>query len=694
VIGWCIALFAVVITGFVVGQRNHTDLRLPGTPAQAANDLIYSAFPGQRGDTEAIVVSTPAGTLSSGAGHERAERLFAVLRGIPGVVGVTDPLAGGRNAALSLNHKTAIAVLRFRQDSLSVPTSETTALIHAVNASRTATFDTAAMGWALEDATVNPPVISEIVGLVAAAVVLLLAFGSGVAVLVAMGSALVALGLSFGLLEIASHLIDIPYYEPQIALTIGLGVGIDYGLLTVARYRGVRQRAGVGSRETVDALARTGRTVTFAGCTVILAMIGLLVTPMSLVRGMTIGVVIAVVPTVLCANSLLPALLQLTDRQLDQWRPWFLRDRKLVERSQAWANWSARMQRRPLLAALGALAVLGILATPIFWLRLGPADGSTDNPASMTNRAYRLASAGFGPGVTSPLDVVATFPSRVDSDSHAIQRVRDELLRTPDVMYVAPQTISPDRRNALFHVIPASAPDAVATSHLLDQLRTTVATRLAAHDIDIGVGGQAAIQLTISSTIMGAFPLTVLTVIGSSFILLLLQFRSIVIALKAGLMNLLSISAAFGIVVAVFEWGWGRQLIGVDHAGPLQSFLPLLLFPAIFGLSMDYEVFLMSRMTDEWERTHDSTHAITEGVATTGRVVTSGAAIMFALFSAMALSGSRTVELFGVGLATAVLLDATVIRSILLPATMQLLGRHNWWMPRWMRARLPLIRPA
>jgi RND superfamily putative drug exporter len=243
-------------------------------------------------------------------------------------------------------------------------------------------------------------------------------------------------------------------------------------------------------------------------------------------------------------------------------------------------------------------------------------------------------------------------------------------------------------------VVPTTAPDAIATSTLLSNIRSADADRLSRQGITIGVGGQAAIQLDLAATIHNSFPMTVLLVIASSFLLLLLQFRSIAIAAKAGVMNLLSISAAFGITVAIFQWGWGRQLIGIDHAGPLQSFVPLLLFPVIFGLSMDYEVFLMSRITDEWERSHDPAAAITEGIASTARVVTSGAMIMFALFAAMALAGSRTVETFGVGLALAVLLDATVIRSILLPATMQLLGRYNWWLPSWLRRRLPVLRPV
>jgi RND superfamily putative drug exporter len=690
VIAWCAVLFAVVVVGFVAGTRDRTEFRLPGTDSQRANDLINRVFPSQRGDYEAIVASTPHGVITSGSGKTSAERLFAELRQIPGVTSVTDPLTDVRlGSPVSLSHQTAIAVLHFRQQSDDVPAPDAKQLIHDVTASRTPSFQAAVIGQATENAEANPPPFAEIAGLLAAAVVLLFAFGSMVTVAVAMGNALAALGISFGLLQLVSHEISIPYFAPQIALVIGLGVGIDYGLLTVARYRGARQRSAAGSPEVIAALRGAGRTVTFAGSTVIVAELGLLLTPFTLVRGLTAAVAIGVVPTVLAANTLLPALLHLFDGRLDRLRPRALRDRKMVEYSSSWARWASAVQRRPVLALVGAMSVLGLLAAPALGLRLGPASGSTDNPGTMTNQAYEMATNGFGPGVTSPLDVVATFPSAVSADSAQIQTLRSALGQTPDVMYVAPALIDQGGRHAMVEVIPASAPDVAATSHLRTDLRTRVTDQLQHDQIAIDVGGQAAIEADLATTIGHAFPLTVLAVIGTSFMLLLLQFRSVVIAAKAGVMNLLSIMAAFGVVVAVFQWGWGGHVIGVDRAGPIESFLPLLLFPAVFGLSMDYEVFLLSRITDEWRRTHDSTRAITDGLATTGRVVTSGAAIMFVLFASMSVTGDRTVQLFGLGLSTAVLLDATVIRSVLLPAAMQLLGRLNWWMPAWLDRLVP-----
>jgi RND superfamily putative drug exporter len=502
---------------------------------------------------------------------------------------------------------------------------------------------------------------------------------------------LISVGLSYGLLQLASHVLPVPYFAPQIALTIGLGVGIDYGLLTVARYRGARQRAAIDPGAPIAALNRAGRTVAFAGGTVILAELGLLVCPFSLVRGLTVAVAIAVIPTVLAANTLLPALLALSDGRLDSYRPPMWRGRELVERSAAWGRWAAKVQRRPWLSVSCALIVLGLLAAPILWLRLGPASGATDNPASMTNQAYTMATDAFGPGVTSPFEVVATLHDPKPKD---VQELRNVLLHTTDVVYVSAAQRSADRDRVLVDVIPASGPDSIASAHLLSALRTGTRDQLNQDGISITIGGQAAVESDLAAQISHAFPLTVLAVIGSSFLLLLLQFRSVVIAAKAGVMNLLSIGAAFGVVVAIFQWGWGGHLIGSHHTGPIETFLPIVLFPAVFGLSMDYEVFLLSRITDEWTRTQDSTAAVIDGLATTGRVVTSGAMIMFVLFGSMAFTGDRTVQLVGLGLATAVLVDATVIRSLLLPAAMALLGRLNWWLPAWLERRLPALRPV
>ena len=691
---WLAVLFITLGVGYALGgERNRADLRLPGADAQAANDLMQREFPGQRGDLEAVVVSTPTGTLLAGQPLQSAERLFERLRAIPGVREVSDPLSGTSVAdgALSLNHRTAIAILRFKQDSLDVSAASIQQLVEEVKASHTPTFTAAALGWAVENSEVNPPITTEVVGFLAAAIVLIFALGSVVSGGLALGSALIALGVGSALLQIVSHLIDIPYFGPQVAMTVGLGIAIDYGLLTVARYRGARESALPGSSATTDALRRTSRTVAFAGFTVLIAITGLLMTPMSVVRGMTVAVAVAVVPAVLAANTLLPALLHVFDAHLD--RLPVRRRGKILETSSGWARWSVAVQRRPVVAMLASVTVLGLLATPVFWLRLGMADGSTDNPSSMTAQAYRAASDAFGPGVTAPMQIVARMPEDRPVQA-SITHLRDSLVAMPGVYAVTPATRGTDRHYVMVDVIPSTAPTSTQTANLLERLRTTEYRAMQAHGINIAVGGQTAIQYDIASTIHRAFPTTVLMVIAGSFLLLLWQFRSIAIAAKAGIMNLLSIGAAFGITVAIFQWGWGQQVFGVSHAGPIQSLVPLLLFPVLFGLSMDYEVFLMSRITDEWEQCRDATAAITKGIAATARVVTSGAAIMFALFAAMAFGGTRTVSTFGVGLALAVLIDATVIRSILLPATMQLLGRYNWWLPTWLHRRLPVLRPV
>ncbi|HVY09723.1 MAG TPA: MMPL family transporter [Mycobacteriales bacterium] len=693
---WLAVLFLALGVGFALGgERNRADFRMPGTDSQATNDLMQREFPGERGDVEAIVVSTPTGTLLAGKPLQSAERLFQQLRDVPGVRSVSDPLSNSasiNDGALSVNRRTAIAILRFEQGSLDVPDAAVTQLVADLNASRTAGFTATAMGWAVENSEIKPPVTTEIVGFLAAAIVLVLALGSVVAGGIALGNALIAIGVSSSVLQIVSHLVNVPYFGPQVALTVGLGIAIDYGLLTVARYRGARERAQRGGTEVGDALRRTSRTVAFAGGTMLIAILGLLMTPISMVRGMTVAIAVAVVPAVLAANTLLPALLHLFDAHLDRGRP-IRRRGEILESSATWGRWSQAVQRRPVAALLGAVTLLCLLAAPILSLRLGPADGSTDNPSSLTARAYRTASEAFGPGATAPLQVVAHAPAHLPV-KRSVDRLRQSLVAMPGVLVVTPPTFGRDHHYVMLDVIPTTAPNDPATTNLLHRIRTSEYDAMQAHGISLGVGGQTALQYDMASTIHRAFPMTVVMVIASSFLLLLLQFRSLAIAAKAGVMNLLSISAAFGITVAIFQWGWGIHLFGISHAGPVHSLLPLLLFPTLFGLSMDYEVFLMARISDEWERTHDATGAITAGIASTARVVTSGAAIMFALFSAMALSSSRTVATFGVGLALAVLLDATVIRSVLLPAAMQLLGRYNWWLPTWLHRRLPVLRPV
>jgi RND superfamily putative drug exporter len=490
VAGWLAVLAIVLIAGLALGgERNRANSRVPGTDSQATNDLIQKVFPGQKGDLEVIVVSTPTDSLLHGQAFQSAETLFSQLRAIPGVRSVSDPLLDSSlsDGATSLNHRTAIAVLRFQQDSLDVPDASVHQLVNDVKASHSATFTAAAMGWAVEDSEVNPPKMTEIVGFLAAVIVLVLALGSAVSGGIALGNALIALGVSSGVLQIASHMLAIPYFGPQVALIVGLGIGIDYGLLTVARYKGARERTARGSSTAVEALRRTSRTVTFAGGTVIVAILGLLLTPISVVRGVTVAVIIAVVPAVLAACTLLPALLHLFDAHLDRGRP-PLRRSQILESSGGWARWSANVQRRPVIAMLGSLAILGLLATPLFWLRLAPADGSTDNPGSMTAQAYQLASDAFGPGVTAPLEVVARTP-RGTTVASSVARLRQTLLSTPGVLVVTPTVFGKDHHDVLVNVIPTTAPDSTATGALLTRIRTTDADELRRHDIGLGVGG-------------------------------------------------------------------------------------------------------------------------------------------------------------------------------------------------------------
>ena len=705
--GWCIRHARVVIAGWLglavalllssslVGSNYRTVFRLPGTDSQRATDLIDANFPGHRGSTELLVLHARSGTFLDPRLREGAERLLGKLRQVSDVVRVVDPFASPGHALTSTDERTALSTVQFRQPTDAVPTASVERLVSLAEAARSSSLDTGLSGQAIENLESNKPGAGEAIALIAAVVVLLISFGSAAAVGMAMASAMLALAVGFGAMSLISHVVSIPTFATQIATTIGLGVGIDYALLVLARYRDAAHSGLEPRAATVVAMRTAGRAVVFAGATVILALLGLYLVGLPFINGMGLGVVLVVVPTVLAATTMLPAILGRAGGHLERWRPPGLRGRQLTGRSPGWARWAARVQRRPVTAMLLSLGLLALLIAPALSIKLFDAEASTDNRSTTSHRAYAYASHAFGPGYTRPYDVVATLPADLGTGDKraALHNIRQVIRSATLDSAITPASLDPAGRHALLTVYSAAPPTSPRTSALLRQLRGPVRDTLSRQGINIAVGGPAAIGADLSHAIGSAVPIVLAAVIGTSLLLLLVLFRSILVALKAGLMNLLAIGAAFGVVVAVFQHGWGLHAIGVDYAGPIEVFLPILLFPTVFGLSMDYEVFLLSRIRDEWDRTHDNKFAVGEGLATTGRVVTAGAAIMIVLFGSLVFANARTVKVFGLGLSVAILLDAVVVRSILLPATMQLLGRANWWLPRWLDRRLPHLSP-
>ncbi len=528
----------------------------------------------------------------------------------------------------------------------------------------------------------------ELVGLIAAAVVLLVAFGSLVAVGMPIAVALVGLGISTGLIGIAAALVDVPEWAPAVSSLIGIGVGIDYALLILTRFRGALADGLDVHDGIVEAVTTAGRSVLIAGATVVISLLGLFLMGVSYMVGVAVAAIIAVLVVMAASVTLLPSLLAFAGRRVDRLRIPGLGRTLRADRPAPAVRWARAVQRRPWPAAIAASAVLLALAAPALGLRLGFPDAG-NNPADTTTRqAYDLISEGFGPGANGPLLVTADL-ARPGSAAD-LGELEGRLRAEEGVAFVVPPRLSPAGDAAILMVIPESAPQDAATQDLVNRLRADLPAETAG-GARLLVGGTTAAFVNQSELVTDRLPLFIAGVVGLSFLLLLVAFRAPVLALKAGLMNLLSVGAAYGVVALVAEGGWAGGLLGIDEETPVAPFIPVMMFAILFGLSMDYEVFLLSRVREEFMRHGDSGRAVVEGLARTARVITAAAAIMVVVFLAFLATPEVFLKLMGIGMATAILVDATIVRMVLVPAVMQLLGRANWWLPGWLDRRLPRL---
>ncbi|CAB4363074.1 MAG: MMPL family transporter [Actinobacteria bacterium] len=575
---------------------------------------------------------------------------------------------------------------------------------------------------------------SEVLGVLAAIVILLLAFGSVIAMGLPIGTAIIGLGVGMAIVAIASNGFSIPEFGPQMAAMIGLGVGIDYALFIVSRYREHLQMGEDPETATVAAVDSSGRAVIFAGITVIISLLGLFIMGLSFVRGLAVAGATGVFVMMIASITLLPALLGFTGTRihttsraaalgvgvfvacglagvvLDKVGPLMslgalfavlLVGASLLPFGKAlrapiperhekpaelrfWYRWSRFIQHRPWPFFLGGTVVLLVLALPIFSIRLGFSDEGNMAKDTTVRQAYDTVAAAFGPGTNGPLILVSTDPA---ATAAAVAKVDDALTaeQAGNVAFATPgMEVAPDLW--MWRVYPKSSAQDASTSDLVNHLREDV---LPTTGIKVNVGGWTASGIDFSSYLAGRLPLLIGAVLVLSFLLLMIVFRSLLVPLKAVVMNLLSVGAAYGVIVAIFQWGWGLGLIGVDKEGPVEAWAPMMLFAIVFGLSMDYEVFLLSRMKEEFDRTGDNATAVADGLAVTARVITAAALIMVCVFSAFVLGDDRSLKLFGLGLAVAVFVDATIVRMVLVPATMELLGAKNWWIPKWLDRILP-----
>ena len=687
VVGWIVALIAANGIAQAVGTSYNSNYRGPSTAgSQRAIDLLQKSFPARRGDSATIVFNSKA-PVTTLAVRNQIDTLLSKLAAFPHVSGVVSPYSSAH--AISSTGHIAYATVLFDERSFQLDTSLLNRLISTAERARTSSLEIQLGGQPIEQ--VQPPKTgpATIIGILAAVVILLITFGTAVAAGLPLLTALLALGTAIGLITVLTHVLDVVNFTPQLAAMIGLGVGIDYALFVVTRYRAGLD-AGVEPDEAiVTAMDTSGRAVLFAGVVVVIAMLGQLLVGVSFLRGPAVGSSLTVLLTMFAAITLLPAVLSKLGRGIDRGDPFGLR-RRARSGPGMWERWASLIQRRPLTAALSSLAILLVLASPIVALRLGATDAGTDAKGTTTRHAYDLLARGFGAGFNGPMTLVAKLPST--GDAGAVATLRAGLVGQPDVAAVAPAVYSPNRQLAVINVFPKTAPRDAATSDLLTRLRNTVVPPLEQRTgTTVYVGGTTALFADFSSLLSSKLPLFLGAVVLISALLLLVVFRSVFIAVKAIAMNLLSVAAAFGVVVAIFQWGWLGSVIGISTTSPIAAFLPVMVFAIVFGLSMDYEVFLMSRMHEEWERTGDAAHAMRHGLAATGRVITAAAAIMVCVFLSFVLGDSLTIKLFGVGLATAVFLDAFLIRTVLVPALMALMGPRAWWLPRGLDRTLPRV---
>jgi RND superfamily putative drug exporter len=534
------------------------------------------------------------------------------------------------------------------------------------------------------------PPASEGIGLLAAILILLFAFGSVLAMGLPIMVALFGIGCGFVIIKLLAHILSVPDFTTQLAAMIGLGVGIDYALFIVTRYRSSLHDGNEPEEAVVESLSTAGRAVLFAGLTVVVSLLGMFLMGLAFVRGMAVGASATVLMTMIASVTLLPAVLGFAGHNIDKFGLPHRKVKPGSHRQTFWYRWSRVVQRRPWPAFVFGLVVLLACSIPLFSIRLGSSDAGNLPKSDTTRRAYDLLSSGFGPGFNGPL-ILAVDLSH-GGGSALLPDVVKAVERTSGVEFVLPAVTNDAGDTAVIRVFPTTSPQDAATTQLIHQLRDDVLPRVTeGTGATVLVGGVTASFNDFADYLGGRLPWFVGAVLGLSFLLLMAVFRSVLVPLKAVVMNLLSIGAAYGVVVAVFQWGWGANLIGLGKAGPIDAWAPMMLFAIVFGLSMDYEVFLLSRVREEYDRTGDNGLAVADGLAATARVITAAAAIMVCVFASFVLGDQRSIKLFGVGLSVAVFIDATIVRLVLVPATMELLGARNWWMPKWLDRLLPRL---
>ena len=700
---WCINHRRVVIAGWVaiaivitvivsaVGRQYANDFSLPNTESQHVTDLLKSEFPSQGGDVDQIVFHTTTGTVRSPSVRNAIAPLLTQVQTMPHVVSVTSPYTPAGTFEISKDGRTAFATVTYTKRANLLPNDTGKPVLNAIGRIRVRGLTVAAGGQVIESAEgfgVGP---ATVVGVIAAFIILLLTFGSLVAATMPLITAGLGLITGIALIGLATHITSMSNIAPELALMIGLGVGIDYALFIVTRFRQNYAENPDIVASVMEAMDTSGRAILLAGTTVIIALLGMFATGVTFMYGLSIASILAVLLVLSASLTALPALLVFFGPRLV--RP-TRRARRREARGEAdrpsrWRQWSQTVQRRPRVLALASLVVMLVIVAPILTMRLESSDAGNDPAGKSTRVAFDLLAAGFGPGFNGPLLIAAELHG--PSAKANLGRLRAAVAATPDVVAVTPPRVSPSGTVAVLQAYPASAPQAQATTTLVNHLRDDVLPPLRSKlQITSLVGGFTAGSIDFSRVLSQKLPLFIAIVVLLSALLLFVIFRSLVIPLQAAAMNLLSIGGALGATVAVFQKGYLAGVFGVEK-GPIEPWVPVIMFAVVFGLSMDYEVFLISRVREEWVRGRDASTATADGIALTGRVISAAAVIMICVFLSFMLGDERALKEFGFGLAAAVFLDALIIRCVMLPAVLELLGPWTWKLPSWLDERLPHV---
>ncbi len=717
IVVWAVLLLGILGGGFALGGQTQESFAIPGTESQNALDRLEAVFPSVAGASAQVVLVAPDGSTVTDA-ETVIEDLASEIADIPGVDSVVSPFSEYAGEAISDDESMAILRVQFDGPSSDVTDATLEELKATAPIAEDAGLRVEFGGQVFQDTSFGIT-IAEVFGVIFAGIVLFITFGSLLAAGMPLLSALVGVGVAIGGITAYTAFATVSSTAPLLALMIGLAVGIDYALFILSRHRNQLAKGEDPEESAAMAVGTAGSAVVFAGVTVIIALLGLLVVGIPFLSVMGVGAAFAVLIAIGIAVTLLPALMGLAKGRLAPkvgsraWKRAQDAGNEATEVSAATPSdevatttaatpaappkarsmgqrWVRGVMKRPVLATLGVIALLGTLAIPALSLDLNVPDGGSEPTGSTQREAYDLISEGFGPGFNGPLIVAVDITQTVDILDD-LDAIRDKLATLDDVAYVQQGFPDEGLDTAIIQVTPASAPDSAETKALVQEIRDLAPEIEAQFDTPISVTGTTAVAIDISNRLTNALLPFALVVVGLSIVLLMMVFRSVLVPLKAALGFLLSVAASFGVVVAIFQWGWFAELLHVDNPGPILSFLPILLMAVLFGLAMDYEVFLVSGMREEFVHTGDAKYAVEKGFTGAARVVTAAALIMFFVFFAFVPEGSGMIKPIALGLAAGIAFDAFLVRMTLVPALMTLFGRSAWWLPKWLGRLLPNV---